>query len=215
MPVRYETSARIQDAEERRWLALIDEFRRRERPLTRSMQRLRYAQQRREFPGDVGRAGNSLSDPTRTSNCYRLSRHAARYNGDRRTSSTVLLDMPMSVSSRSSSSRSCLYWRRRSHSSPIPTSHDNGLFQDHLETRKDGDLASRVLVELPQGMFHLRIGAKQRLAAEAHRAVVKGPSNSCITSLSGSQAIVSGRQLMKSPALFRALPSRGNAQSAS
>jgi hypothetical protein len=145
----------------------------------------------------AGRAGISLSDPTWTSNSYRLSRHAARYNGDLRTSSTVVLDKPMSASSRSSSSRSCLYWDRRSHSSAIPASHDNGLFQDHLEPRKDADPASRVFVELPQGMFHLRIGAKQRLAAEAHRAVVKGPRNSCITRLSGAQAIVSGRQPMK------------------
>ena len=40
-------------------------------------------------------------------------------NGDLRTSSTVVLDMPMSASSRSSSSRSCLYWHRRSHASTI------------------------------------------------------------------------------------------------
>jgi hypothetical protein len=44
---------------------------------------------------------------------------------------------------------------------------------------------------LPQDMFHLRNGAKQRLAAGAHRAVVNGPSDFCTTF--GAQAIVSGQ----------------------
>jgi hypothetical protein len=47
-----------------------------------------------------------------------------------------------------------------------------------------GEAASRLLVEfkvmLPQDMFHLRNGAKQPLAAGAHRAVVDGPSAFCI-----------------------------------
>jgi hypothetical protein len=54
-----------------------------------------------------------------------------------------------------------------------------------------------VLVELqvvlPQDMFHLRNGAKQRLAAEAHRAVVNGPSNFCITITLGAQAVASSQ----------------------
>jgi len=48
-------------------------------------------------------------------------------------------------------------------------------------------------VVLPQDMFHLRDGAKQRLAAGAHRAVVNGPSVFCITPTFGAQAIVSGQ----------------------
>src|SRR5882757_331554 len=44
---------------------------------------------------------------------------------------------------------------------------------------------------LPQGMFHLHSGAKQRLAAGAHRAVVNGPSDFRITNTSHAQAIVS------------------------
>src|SRR5882724_9693154 len=43
---------------------------------------------------------------------------------------------------------------------------------------------------LPQGMFHLLNGAKQRLAAGAHRAVVNGPSDYCIMAASRAQAIV-------------------------
>src|ERR1700704_4226042 len=98
----------------------------------------------------------------------------------------------MSASNRSSSSRSCLYWHRRSHPSAIPASHANGIFQDHLKAGKEGEAASRVLVELqvvlPQDMFHLRNGAKQRLAAGAHRAVVNGPSDFCTISTFGAQA---------------------------
>jgi hypothetical protein len=43
-------------------------------------------------------------------------------------------------------------------------------------------------IVLPQDMFHLRNGAKQRLAAGAHRAVVNGPSAFCITPTFGAQA---------------------------
>jgi len=78
--------------------------------------------------------------------CYRLSRHAIMYREDLRTSSTPGLDRPMSASSRSSSSRSCLLWHRRSHPSVIPASHASGVFQDHLTAGKDGK--SRVWVEL-------------------------------------------------------------------
>jgi hypothetical protein len=44
-------------------------------------------------------------------------------------------------------------------------------------------------VVLPQDMFHLRIGAKQHLAAGAHRAVVNVPSNLCTMLGSGAQVI--------------------------
>jgi hypothetical protein len=115
--------------------------------------------------------------------CHRLSRHAIKYKVDLRTSSMAVLDTPMSASSRSSSSRSGLYGHRRSHPSAIPDSHANGIFQDHLRSGNEGE-AARVLVDLPtvlpQDMFHLRNGAKQRLAAGAHRAVVKGPRDFCI-----------------------------------
>jgi hypothetical protein len=128
---------------------------------------------------------------------HRLSRHAIRYKGDLRTSSTAVLDTPMSASSRSSSWRSCLCWYCRSHLSAIPASHASGIFQDHLRSGNEGGAASRLLVELqvvlPQDMFHLRNGAKQRLAAGAHRAVVNGPSAFCITPIFGAQAIVSGQ----------------------
>jgi hypothetical protein len=46
-------------------------------------------------------------------------------------------------------------------------------------------------IVLPQGMFHLRDGAKQRLAAGAHRAVVNGPSHFRIMSTFGTQASAS------------------------
>jgi hypothetical protein len=125
---------------------------------------------------------------------HRLSRHAIMYKGDLRTSSTAVLDRPMSASRWSSSSRSCLHWYRRSHPRAIPASHASGIFQDHLRSGSDGDAASRVLVELqivlPHDMFHLRNGAKQRLAAGAHRAVVTGPSAFCITPTFGAQATV-------------------------
>src|ERR1700687_2208524 len=121
---------------------------------------------------------------------HRLSRHAIRYKGDLRTSSTAVLDRPMSASSRSSSWRSCLCWYCRSHLSAIPASHASGIFQDHLRSGNEGGAASRLLVELqvvlPQDMFHLRNGEKQRLAAGAHRAVVKGPSAFCITPTFGA-----------------------------
>jgi hypothetical protein len=123
---------------------------------------------------------------------HRLSRHAIRYKGDLRTSSTSDLDRPMSASSRSSSWRSSLYSCRRSHASAIPVSHASGLCHDHLRSGNETEAASRLLVELPimlpQDMFHLRNGAKQRLAAGAHRAVVNGPSDFCITPTFGAQA---------------------------
>jgi hypothetical protein len=126
---------------------------------------------------------------------HRLSRHAIMYRGDLRTSSTAVLDRPMSASRWSSSSRSCLRWYRRSHPSAMPASHASGIFQDHLRSGSDGDAASRVLVELqivlPHATFHLRNGAKQRLAAGAHRAVVTGPSAFCITTVSGQAERVS------------------------
>jgi hypothetical protein len=128
---------------------------------------------------------------------HRLSRHAIRYKEDLRTSSTAVLDRPMSASSRSSSWRSCLCWYCRSHLDAIPASHASGIFQDHLRSGNEVGAASRLLVDLqvvlPQDMFHLRDGAKQRLAAGAHRAVVNGPSAFCITPTFGAQAIVSGQ----------------------
>ena len=124
---------------------------------------------------------------------HRLSRHAIRYKGDLRTSSTAVLDRPMSASSRSSSSRSCLYWYRRSPPSAIPASHASGIFQDNLWSGNKGEAALRLLGELqivlPQDMFHLRNGAKQRLAAGAHRAVVNGPSAFFITCTFGAQHV--------------------------
>jgi hypothetical protein len=100
----------------------------------------------------------------------RLSRHANRYKEDLRTSSTAVLDRPMSASSRSSSCRSSLYWLRRSQPSAFPVSHASGLSQDHLRSGNDVEATLRLLaglqVVLPQDMFHLRNGAKQRLARE-------------------------------------------------
>src|SRR6476620_1353103 len=101
----------------------------------------------------------------------------------------------MSASSRSSSSRSSLYRDRRSQPSAIPASHAIGIFQDHVRSGNTGEVAPRVVVELqiviPQDMFHLRNGAKQRLAAGAHRAVVNRPSDFCIMPPLGAPAIVS------------------------
>ena len=123
---------------------------------------------------------------------HRLSRHAIRYKGDLRTSSTVVLDKPISASRWSSSSRSFLHWCRRSHLSAIPASRVSGIFQSHFRSGNECEAALRLLVELrivlPQDMFHLRNGAKQRLAAGAHRAVVTGPSAFCITPTFGAQA---------------------------
>jgi hypothetical protein len=134
--------------------------------------------------------------PSRLEEARRIIEEYAAYKGDLRTSSTAVLDRPMSASRWSSSSRSCLRWYRRSHPSAIPASHASRIFQDHLRSGSDRD-ASRVLVELqivlPHAMFHLRNGAKQRLAAGAHRAVVTGPSAFCITPTFGAQATVSGQ----------------------
>ena len=128
---------------------------------------------------------------------HRLSRHAIRYKGDRRTSSTAVLDRPMSASSRSSSWRSCLCSYCRAHLSAIPVSHASGIFQDHSRFGNQSEVASRVVAELqvvlPQDMFLLRNGAKQRLAAGAHRAVVNGPNNLCIIPSLGTQATSSAR----------------------
>jgi hypothetical protein len=90
--------------------------------------------------------------------CHLLSRHARSYKEDSRISSTTVLEMPMSASSRSSSSRSSLYWDRRFHASAIPANHESKIFQDHLRSGKGCEAAPRVLVELqivlPQDMFH-------------------------------------------------------------
>src|SRR3954469_14770375 len=130
-------------------------------------------------------------------NCHRLSHHARWYKEVSRASSTTVLATPMSASSRSSSSRSSAYWRRPSHPRAIAASHASGIFHNHRRSGKEGDAALKVVVELvlPQGMFHLRDGAKQRLAARADRAVVKGPSDICITPAFGAQATVIEPQL--------------------
>jgi hypothetical protein len=133
--------------------------------------------------------------------CYRLSRHAIMYKEDLRTSSTPGLDRPMSASSRSSSSRSCLLWHRRSHPSVIPASQASGVFQDHRTAGSDDK--SRMWVELPQGMFHLRIGVKQRLAAGAHRAVVKGPNNHRIIPALAAPAIQASFNSSSRPAIYQ------------
>jgi len=126
---------------------------------------------------------------------HRLSRHAIRYNEESRADSTVVLVRPMSASSRSSSSRSSLYWRRRSNTRTIPVSGASGIFHQRTSERDsdralDGAFMVKVGLEmvLPQGMFHLRIGAKQHLAAGAHRAVVNVPSDLCIIPAAGTQA---------------------------
>jgi hypothetical protein len=120
----------------------------------------------------------------------------------------------MSASSRSSSSRSSLYRDRRSQPSAIPASHVIGIFQDHARSGKTGEVAPRVVVELqivlPQDMFHLRNGAKQRLAAGAHRAVVNGPSDLRIILTLGAQATASEINSRSRRAACRALPSPGN-----
>jgi rhodanese-related sulfurtransferase len=171
---------------------------------------------REETRGEKG--AESWSDGTKKyrpwiPDCHRLSRHASRYKEDLRASLAAVLDKPMSASSRSSSSRSCLYWYRRSHPSAIPASHASRIFQDHPRSGKEGEAASRVLVELqvvlPQGMFHLRNGAKQRLAAGAHRAVVNSPSDICIIPTFGAQAIVIEYQLTKSPRGWEWIDSTG------
>lgn len=99
---------------------------------------------------------------------HRLSRQASKYKEDRRTSSTVVLDTPMSASNRSSNSRSSRYSRRRSNPSAIPANCASGNCQNHLRSGKAGKAAWEVSVGprtvLLQDMFHLRNGAKQRLA---------------------------------------------------
>jgi hypothetical protein len=146
---------------------------------------------------DVSRAnhgsGGLAARPARqVGSCHRLSRHAMRYNGDLRTSSMVVLERPMSASSRSSSARSSWYCRRRSKAHAISASHASGFFH-RLTSGRDSAIGVMVQVELevvlPQDMFHLRIGAKQHLAAGAHRAVVIVPSSLCTMPSSGAQAI--------------------------
>src|SRR5215218_11274448 len=76
----------------------------------------------------------------------------------------------MSESRWSSSSRSCLYWRRRSSHHAMPPSHASGILKNHPRSGKEGEVTPRVLGELevvlPQDMFLLLSGAKQRLARE-------------------------------------------------
>jgi hypothetical protein len=96
---------------------------------------------------------------------------------------------------------SCLYWRRRSHPSIVATSHASGVFQDHLKSRKERKLRRECWLRqcCRKTWFHLRNGAKQRLAAGAHRAIVKGPSDFCIMPTSTTQAmhgIARGRQIV-------------------
>jgi hypothetical protein len=121
---------------------------------------------------DAGRSPNVGRDRSyrrRPAN-QRLSRHANRYKEDLRTSSTAVLDRPMSASSRSSRCRSSLYWLRRFQPSAIPASQASALCQDHLRSGNDVEATLRLLAGmqdvLPQDMFHLRNGAKQRLARE-------------------------------------------------
>jgi hypothetical protein len=78
---------------------------------------------------------------------YRLSRHAIRYKGDLRTSSTAVLDTPMSASSRSLSWRSSLPWYCRSNPGANPAIHASGilhdhLFQDHLKSGNEVEASS-------------------------------------------------------------------------
>jgi hypothetical protein len=98
----------------------------------------------------------------------------------------------MSASSRSSSSRSCLYWDWRFQQRASPANHASRNFRNHPKAGKEGEAASRGLIELqgvlPQGMFHLRNGVKQRLAAGAHRAAVNDPSDYCIRATFVAQA---------------------------
>ncbi len=142
-----------------------------------------------------GRSSDGRLRPEVEPDCYPLSRHAIMYRRDLRASSAAVLEMPMSANIRSSSPRSSLYRDRRSHLRAIPASDASGIFHDHPRSGKMGEIAPRVLVELqvvlPQGMFHLHRGAKQRLASGAHRAVVNGPSDIRITACSGAQAIAS------------------------
>jgi hypothetical protein len=166
-----------------------------------------HSARRRSIQETVGTAPTAplptVRTGLRTNWHHRLSRHAMRYKEDLRTSSTFVFDRPMSASNRSSSSRSCLYWYCRSNHRAVPVSHASGIFQDHPRSGNEGEVASRAVVELdvvlPQDMFLLRTGVKQRFAAGAHRAVVNSPSDFCIIPTSGAQAIVSEHQLMKSP----------------
>src|SRR5258707_356316 len=97
----------------------------------------------------------------------------------RGSSPTWCLDRPMSARSRSSSSRSSRYRLRRSIQAATPDSHESGICQNNPKSGKAGGivLICRIEVQsvLPQGMSHLHDGARQRLATEAHRAVVDGP----------------------------------------
>lgn len=97
----------------------------------------------------------------RIANNHRLSRQSE--NEDFRASAISVLDTPMSARNRSSRSRSSLYWRRR----VIPFKIVSGIFQSQLrfgEGRKAATDVSAGPMALLQDMFHLRSGAKQRLA---------------------------------------------------
>jgi hypothetical protein len=114
--------------------------------------------------------GVYAAEPMRTIDTHRLSRQASKYREDLRTSSTIVLDTPISASNRSSNSRSSLYWRRRSNHSAIPANCANGNFQNHPRSKKADkavlDVSDEPRVLLLQDMFHLLNGAKQRLARE-------------------------------------------------
>lgn len=125
------------------------------------------------------------AEPMRMMDAHRLSRQASKCREDLRTSSTVVLDTPMSASKRSSNSRSSPYWRRRSSHSAIPANCASGNCQNHLRTGKAveavWDVAAEPRVLLLQDMFHLRSGAKQRLAREliGRLWMTRKPSLSC------------------------------------
>src|SRR5438132_925706 len=79
--------------------------------------------------------------------CEQFRLHPAQHDGgtnrcnrDLRTPSSAILERPMSASSRSSSSRSSLYWVLRNHFIAIPASHGSGFFQDHLGLRDDSEV---------------------------------------------------------------------------
>ena len=97
----------------------------------------------------------------RIANNHQLSRQSE--NEAFRASAIIVLDTPMSARNRSSRSRSSLYCRRRA----IPFKIASGSFQNHLRFGEGRWAATNVSAgprALLQDMFHLRSGAKQRLA---------------------------------------------------
>lgn len=97
----------------------------------------------------------------RIANNHQLSRQSE--NEAFRASAIIVLDTPMSARNRSSRSRSSLYCRRRA----IPFKIASGSFQNHLRFGEGRWAATNVSAgprALLQDMFHLRGGAKQRLA---------------------------------------------------